>query len=147
VSDRGTVSLDWFSVGILATGLPLAFQEFGPWVGTNAVYAVCVCVLPRFILSSRLADGTRVGALVAGTVLFLYARYGGLVAPLGVPDPATALALSMNRLLTRPELTTIPFLRHTQPRRDPVVVTSAAFGTAFSLVVVALWTGAVSLVP
>jgi hypothetical protein len=55
----------------------------------------------------------------------------------------------MNYLLTRPELTTIPYLRHTLPRRDPaqVVVTSAAFGTAFYLVVVALWTGAVSLVP
>ncbi|WP_152041342.1 hypothetical protein [Salinigranum salinum] len=120
--------------------------------------------------------------LVAGTALFLYARYGDLLAPLGIPDPATvlgpiatarladattdlvpsvtnslstgpvvvaALALSMNYPLTRPELTTISSLRHTLPRRDPaqVVVTSAAFGTAFSLVFGALWTGAVSLVP
>lgn len=39
----------------------------------------------------------------------------------------------MNHVLTRPELTEIPVLHHTLPRRDPdsVVMTSAALGTMF----------------
>jgi hypothetical protein len=55
----------------------------------------------------------------------------------------------MNHLLTRPELTEIPFLRHTLPRRDPdsVVVTSAALGTMFYLLVVTAATGRIVLVP
>lgn len=55
----------------------------------------------------------------------------------------------MNHLLTRPELTDIPVLRHTLPRRDPdtVVVTSAALGTPFYLLVVTAATGRAILIP
>jgi hypothetical protein len=55
----------------------------------------------------------------------------------------------MNRILTRPELTGLPLVRHTLPRRDPasVVVPSAALGTLFYLAVVFLATGRVTLLP
>jgi hypothetical protein len=55
----------------------------------------------------------------------------------------------MNHLLTRPELTDIPYLRHALPRRDPdwIVVTNVALGTAFYLVVVAVLTGQLILLP
>jgi hypothetical protein len=55
----------------------------------------------------------------------------------------------MNRVLTRPELTDLPFVRHTLPRRDPdrVVVTSAALGTAYYLVVVTVWADRLILLP
>ncbi|MFC6942741.1 hypothetical protein ACFQE8_22745 [Salinirubellus sp. GCM10025818] len=36
------LSLDWFSMGILATGLPLAIQNLGPWLGMNAVFLLGV---------------------------------------------------------------------------------------------------------
>ncbi|MFC6942740.1 hypothetical protein ACFQE8_22740 [Salinirubellus sp. GCM10025818] len=60
-----------------------------------------------------------------------------------------AFGVFMNRVLTRPELTGLPLVRHALPRRDPdpVVVTSAAFGTAFYLAVVAAATGRVVLLP
>ncbi len=173
------LSLDWFSVGILATGLPLALQDLGPWLGMNVVFLAGIFLLPR-VLPPGPALATKVGALVAGSALFVYANYGGLL-PVG-PDPAAAvgpvaaLALSaatvdramtmvnslavgpvlvagfgvaMNRLLTRPELRDIPFVRHSLPRRDPdrVVVTSAALGTVFYLVVVASATGDLTVVP
>ena len=52
-------------------------------------------------------------------------------------------------VLTRPELTDIPLLRHTLPRRDPdtVVVTSAALGTSFYLLVVTTAIGRIVLAP
>ncbi|WP_199234029.1 hypothetical protein [Halorubrum sp. CGM5_25_10-8B] len=40
------MSLDWVSLGILATGLPLAIQNFGPWVGMNVVLLVGI-LLPQ----------------------------------------------------------------------------------------------------
>ena len=94
------LSLDWFSVGILATGLPLAFQAIGPWVGMSAVYALGLFVVPRFLSSERAAVGTRAGALVAGTVPFLYARYGDLLVPLGAPEPAAVLGAIATARLT-----------------------------------------------
>jgi hypothetical protein len=176
------LSLDWFSVGILATGLPLAVQAVGPWVGMNAVYAVGLFVVPRLVPSEWVADRSRVLALLVGTAVFGYARYGALLTPLGLPHPATVLgpvatarltdattatllavtnslltgpvvvaglALATNLLLTRPELTSVPYLRHALPRRDPapIVLASAAFGTMFYLGVVGLWTGSVSVLP
>ncbi|MDX5989086.1 hypothetical protein SIM67_12585 [Haloferax mediterranei ATCC 33500] len=176
------LSLDWFSVGILATGLPLAFQRLGPWVGANTVYLLGLFVLPR-LMSGRRETGLKVGSLVVGTVLFLYANYGAVVAGvMGLPAPAALLgpiatmtlseattasllrmtnsvvigpvfvallALSMNRILTRPELTEIPVFRRTLPRRDPaqVVLTSAAVGTLFYLGVVAVSGGSVVVIP
>ncbi|QCC47948.1 hypothetical protein DV707_09910 [Halobellus limi] len=173
------LSLDWVSMGILATGLPLALQNFGPWFGMNAVFAFGVFVLPR-ALPDRRAGGIRLAALVAGALVFLYANYGGAVAAL--PHPSTVLGpvatfslgdaaterlfrlansvafgppvvglfgIAMNHLLTRPELGEIPVVRHTLPRRDPdaVVVASAAFGTAFYLLVVAVVTGDLVVLP
>lgn len=173
------LSLDWFSVGILATGLPLALQELGPWLGMNVVFLAGIFVLPR-VLPKRWAAPTKVGSIGLGVVLFLYANYGGLVPMLPVPaatvGPVATLALSdattaslvrlvnslavgplvvavfgvaMNRVLTRPEVTDTPLLHRTVPRRDPerVVVTSAALGTAFYLLVVAGATGEIVLVP
>lgn len=173
------LSLDWFSVGILATGLPLALQDLGPWLAMNAVFVVGVFVLPRF-LAPRAGRVTKLGAIVAGSGLFLFANYGGSLAvlpdPASVVGPVATLALSdpttaalmrvvnsllvgpplvagfgvlMNNLLTRPELGDVPGVRHTLPRRDPdrVVVTSAAAGTVFYLVVLAAATGELVVVP
>lgn len=136
-------------------------------------------VLPRF-LAPRSARLGKVGAIVLGTVVFLYANYGGALAVLPDPEavvgPIATLALSnrttavlmtavnsllvgppviagfgvlMNRLLTRPELRDVPGVRHTLPRRDPdrIVVTSAAAGTVFYLVVLAVATGQFVVVP
>ena len=173
------LSLDWFSVGILVTGLPLAIQNLGPWLATNAVFLVGLFVLPR-LLSARLTTGVKVATLLVGIGLFLYANYGSALAVL--PDPSMTLGpvatmrlsdattesmmqvvnsilvgpplvavfgVSMNRVLTRPELRDVPMLDHTLPRRDPdrIVVASAAFGTVFYLLVVALATGQLTLVP
>ena len=146
------VSLDWFSVGILATGLPLAMQNFGPWVGMNAVFLLGVFVLPRALPAARRGP-VRLGALVGGSTLFLYANYGAAVgvlpAPASVVGPVATVTLSdaaprqlvtavnsmaagpvlvagfgavMNRIVTRPELADIPVVGHAMPRRDPDLV-------------------------
>jgi hypothetical protein len=143
------LSLDWFSVGILATGLPIAVQKLGPWLSMNAVFLVGVFLVPR-VLSPACGRRAKVGALVGGSVLFLYANYGAAVtvlpAPRGVVGPVATLALSdattttlvwvvnsllvgpplvaafgvlMNHLLTRPELADVPLLEYTLPERDP----------------------------
>jgi hypothetical protein len=173
------LSLDWFSMGILATGIPLALQDFGPWLGMNIAFLLGLFVLPR-PLSARRGKLVKLIAIVLGVALFLYAKYGhvitvlppprvvlGPIATFALGDGATewllqlvnsllfgpivvgTLGVLMNHLLTRPELTEIPFLRHTLPRRDPdsVVVTSAALGTLFYLLVVTAATGRVVLVP
>jgi hypothetical protein len=146
------VSLDWFSVGILATGLPLAMQNFGPWVGMNVVFLLGVFVLPRALPAAQRGP-VRLGALVGGSTLFLYANYGAAVgvlpAPASVVGPVATVTLSdaatrqfvttvnsmaagpalvagfgavMNRIVTRPELTDIPLVGHAMPRRDPDLV-------------------------
>lgn len=173
------MSLDWFSMGILATGIPLAMQNFGPWFGMNVVFLLGVFVLPWAFQTCR-AGALKLFAVVFGGTLFLYANYGGALAPLPAPstvlgpiatftlaDDTTrllyrlvnslafgpvivgAFGVVMNHVLTRPELADIPFVRHTLPRRDPdlVVVTSAAFGTAFYLTVVMVATGQQILLP
>jgi hypothetical protein len=176
------LSLDWFSVGILATGLPLALQEFGPWLGMNLVFLLGVFVIPR-PLPERAARRVAFAAIVLGIGLFVYARYGAALAGMApIPAPATvvgpvatlrltdaaterlflafnsvllgpplvaAVGFAMNRTLTRPELTGLPLVRHTLPRRDPasVVVPSAALGTLFYLGVVFLATGRVVFLP
>jgi hypothetical protein len=177
------LSLDWFSVGILATGLPLALADLGPWLGMNAVFLVGVFVVPRVLPGERLRTVTKFAALALGSGVFLYATYGGAVAamtPIPAParvlgpvatltlapatvewlsrlanshltgPPAVALfAFAMNRLLTRPELATLPVVRHSLPRRDPArtVFVSVALGTVFYLLVVAAAGGPVGLVP
>lgn len=173
------LSLDWFTVGILATGLPLALQDLGPWIGMNAVFLLGLFVVPRW-LSRRQGIAVKFGSIAGGMGLFLFAKYGGKVAalpsPADVVGPVATLALTdattaslaygvnsialgppvvavfavaMNRLLTRPELRDVPLLRHTLPRRDPdrIVVTSAALGTVFYLLVVATATGKLVVVP
>lgn len=173
------VSLDWFSVGILATGLPLAVQNLGPWLSMNVVFLVGIFGAPR-PLSDRWSRRVKLGTLVGGSALFLYANYGTAVTLLPTPrtvvGPAATLALSdattaalvrvvnslllgpplvaafgvlMNHVLTRPELSEVPLLEYSLPERDPdgVVVASAAGGTVFYLVVVAVATGQVLVVP
>ena len=143
------LSLDWFSVGILATGLPLAMQNLGPWLAMNAVFLVGLFVLPRF-LPRRLATTVKATSIVLGVGLFLYANYGGGIGLL--PEPSTVVGaaatislsdattaslmrivnsivvgpiiiagfgVGLNHVLTRPELQDIPVLHHTLPRRDP----------------------------
>lgn len=176
-------SLDWFSVGILATGLPLALQNAGPWLATNLVFLMGLFVLPRW-LPERAVTPTKLAAIALGVLLFGYANYGTAAVAAGVPLPAPAVvlgpvatfsltdattaallrvvnsllfgpvvvalfALAMNRVLTRPELTSLPVVRRTLPRRDPdvTVLASAAVGTAFYLVVVAVATGFLVAVP
>jgi hypothetical protein len=173
------LSLDWFSMGILATGLPLALQDLGPWLGMNVAFLLGVFVLPR-PLAGRRRRLIKFTAIGLGVALFLYAKYGQAIALL--PPPGTVLGpvatltidagtterllglvnsllvgpvvvgafgVFMNHVLTGPELTEVPLLRHTLPRRDPdaVVVTSAALGTLFYLLVVAAATGQVVVVP
>lgn len=173
------LSLDWFSVGILATGLPLAIQNLGPWVAMNAVFLVGLFGLPRF-LPRRQATAVKAASIVLGLGLFLYANYGGAIALLPEPssvvgaiatislsDATTAslmrvvnslvvgplivagFGVGLNHVLTRPELQDVPMLHHTLPGRDPdrIVMASAAFGTVFYLLVVALTTGQLTLVP
>lgn len=177
------LSLDWFTVGILATGLPIALRDFGPWAGMNVVFLVGLFIVPRFVTNARLRGMVKLGGIFLGSGLFLYANYGGLLAALtSIPAPAAVLgpvatfrlsatatvllsrlfnslatgplvvagfALVMNGLLTHPALKTTPLVRHTLPRRDPVrsVVVSAALGTMFYLVVSAIVTGNVILLP
>ncbi|ELZ21116.1 hypothetical protein C475_19198 [Halosimplex carlsbadense 2-9-1] len=172
------VSLDWFSTGILATGLPLALQDLGPWLAMNVVFLVGLFVVPRFVDDTR-AGMVKLLAIAAGSLVFLYANYGGAVGLL--PEPSTVLGPvatfrlgdeatrwllrafnsvlfgpilvglfggMMNRILTRPELSGIPLAEYALPARDPdsVVLTSAALGTAFYLVVVFLLTGRSTLI-
>lgn len=173
------MSLDWVSTGILATGLPLAMQNFGPWFGMNVVFLVGVFALPR-VLPTRRSGGVKLLAIVLGGALFLYANYGAtmpvLPAPSTVLGPLASYTLTdattkrlyglvnslvagpllvgafgvlMNHVLTRPELATTPLVRHGLPERDPdaVVATSAAFGTVFYLLVVAMATGELVVLP
>jgi hypothetical protein len=170
------LSLDWFSVGILATGLPLALQNLGPWLSTNLVFLAGIFVLPR-ALPRRLRLPSRVTSIAFGSGLFLFANYGtlvgldptvlGPVATFRLSDATTAVllrvanalvtgpvlvalfALVLDRVLTREELTSIPFLRRSLPRRDPArtVLASAGLGTVFYLLVVAVATGHIVVVP
>ncbi|WP_318570957.1 hypothetical protein [Salinigranum marinum] len=143
------LSLDWFSVGILATGLPLSLQALGPWIGMNLVFVVGLLVLPQFA-SPRAASGSKLSALVGGPLLFVYAKYGGslpvLPDPAGVLGPVATVALSdattgtllavvnsllpgpvligvfavaTNHVLTHPEIRAVPVVRHTLPDCDP----------------------------
>lgn len=145
-------SLDWFSMGILATGLPLAMQNFGPWFGMNAVFLVGVFALPR-VLPARRRGAAKLFAIVLGTSVFLYANYGdaatalphpstvlGPVATFALGDDTTgwlfrlvnsvtfgpllvgAFGVFTNHLLTRPELADVPLVRHALPRRDSDLV-------------------------
>ena len=173
------MSLDWVSLGILVTGLPLAIQNFGPWFGMNAVFLVGVFIVPR-VVPPWYRPGIKLLAVVAGAAVFLYATYGsavsllpapssvlGPVATVSLTDETTArvfrlansvafgppliaaFGVAMNHVLTRPELRDVPLVRRTLPHRDPdrIVATSAAFGTAFYLLVVASATGEVILLP
>ncbi|SHH02069.1 hypothetical protein [Halobaculum gomorrense] len=173
------LSLDWVSVGILATGLPFALRDIGPWLGGNLVVVLGVFVLPR-VAPERWVVPTKVAAFVVGPAVFLYAKYGAFL-PIG-PAPATVLgpvatlqltpatvellatsvnslalgpvivagfAVLSNRVLTRPEIRSLPVVHHALPHRDPdsVVVVSAVFGTVFYLVFVFAMTGAIVGVP
>jgi len=148
------LSLDWFSMGILATGLPLALQNFGPWVVMNSLFFAGVFVLPRFI-SRRFVGPVKFFGIATGGSLFLFFNYGAMVTWLPAPEtvlgPVATMALSdettnwlmrivnsvavgpvfvglfgvfMNHVLTRPELTDIPLLHYALPRRDPDAVVS-----------------------
>lgn len=173
------LSLDWISMGILATGLPLALGNLGPWLGMNAIFVAGVFLVPQFLPARRRGE-VKIAAIGLGGVIFVYATYGGAIATL--PDPAAtlgpvatlslpdvaverlfrttnsvavgpplvaAVGVGLNRVLTRPELVDVPLVRHSLPQRDPdlVVAINAAFGTAFYLVVVAVVTGQVIVVP
>lgn len=153
------VSLDWFSMGILATGLPLALQNLGPWVGMNALFLVGVFLVPRYLPDSR-GGQVKLSAIALGSAVFLYATYGG--ANTVLPDPASVLgpvatlslsnettasllrvvnsflagpvlvglfAIFMNHLLTRPELSDVPLVQYALPRRDPDTVVSLSAAT------------------
>lgn len=150
------MSLDWVSLGILATGLPLAIQNFGPWVGMNAVLLVGIFVLPR-VLSPRYRPAAKLLAIAAGGAVFIYATYGGAIsflpAPASVLGPVATVSLTdmttewlfrlansiafgpplvaafgvaMNHILTRPELRDLPIIRRTLPHRDSDQVVAAS---------------------
>lgn len=104
------LSLDWFSVGILATGLPLALQDFGPWVGMNAIFVVGIFVLPRFVRTERVATATKFGAIVLGVIVFLYANYGEILSRTVGITPSPAAVLGPIATLTLSEETTTTLL-------------------------------------
>lgn len=81
------LSLDWFSVGILATGLPLALQDLGPWVGMNAVFLLGLFVAPLAIPPARRPE-VKLGAIALGVAVFAYAKYGALAAAVVPSLPA-----------------------------------------------------------
>ena len=143
------VSLDWFSMGILATGLPLAVQDLGPWLAMNGVFFVGLFVAPR-VVNDNSAGALKLLAIGTGSLVFLYANYGGVVTIL--PEPSVILGsiatlrlgdgttqwllrafnsvlfgpvlvglfgTVMNRVLTRPELGDIPLAEYALPARDP----------------------------
>lgn len=153
------VSLDWFSMGILATGLPLALQNLGPWVGMNTAFLVGVFLAPRYLPDTR-GQQTKLVAIVLGSAVFLYATYADTItilpAPTSILGPIATLSLSdettasllrtvnsfvagpvlvglfgvfMNHLLTRRELTDIPLVHYALPRRDPDSVVSFSAAT------------------
>lgn len=105
------LSLDWFSVGIVATGLPLAWQRLGPWVGSNAIFLVGIFVLPQFVTDRRRALQLKIGSLLAGTLVFLYASYGAALAVLVPSVPQPALVLGPVATLALTEQTTATLLR------------------------------------
>lgn len=178
------LSLDWFTVGILLTGLPLAFRDLGLWIASNAVFVLGIFVVPRFLAEERRALAVKLGAIAVGAALIGYVKLGPTVASsvAAVPRPAAVLGpvatvslgqgtlsvlldvmnslvlgpplvallgFVLNRILTHPALKEIPVLRHTLPRRDPwqAVVVSAALGTVFYLLFLALAIGQLVLVP
>lgn len=71
----GPLRLDWFTVGILATGLPIALRDLGPWLGMTAVFLVGLFAVPR-VLDGRAAANARLGSIVVGSALFAYTKYG-----------------------------------------------------------------------
>lgn len=86
------LSLDWFTVGVLVTGLPLALREFGPLAGMNAVFLVGLFVIRRFVKDDSLRGVMKLGSIVLGSGLFLYANDGGrLAAATALPTPAAVL--------------------------------------------------------
>jgi len=104
------LSLDWFSVGILATGLPLALADLGPWLGMNAVFLVGVFLLPRGLPTARARTAVKLAALAAGATLFAYANYGDPVAA-ATPVPAPADVLGPVATLTLAPATVAAFSR------------------------------------
>lgn len=178
------LSLDWFTVGILITGLPLALRDLGLWISMNLVFLVGIFLLPRLVADGRRSVAVKVGAIILGVGLFGYVKFGATAAAVVglVPQPATVVGpvatLSMseqtldfllramnsllvgpplvalvgyvlNRIMTHPEVTNIPLLHYTIPRRDPwkVVAVSASLGTVFYLLFLAALTGRLVLVP
>jgi hypothetical protein len=115
------LSLDWFTVGILLTGLPLALRELGLWIGTNAIFVTGIFLLPRFVDADRPSTAVKVGALLAGMALFAYVKVGGTVGavprPAAVVGPVATLSLTaadigflmrlMNSLLLGPPLVAV----------------------------------------
>jgi hypothetical protein len=65
------------------------------------------------------------------------------------PFLVAAVGYAMNRIMTHPEVTEIPILHYTLPRRDPweAVAVSAALGTTFYLLFVGAFTGRLLVVP
>jgi len=84
--------------------------------------------------------------LTDATTHRLYGLVNSLVAG---PLLVGAFGVLMNHVLTRPELATTPLVGHALPERDPdlVVLSSAAFGTVFYLLVVTMATGKLVVVP
>ncbi|MFC7133687.1 MULTISPECIES: hypothetical protein [Salinibaculum] len=86
------LSLDWFTVGILVTGLPLALRDLGLWLAMNAVFVVGIFLVPRVVDERRRALAVKLGAIALGILLFGYVKLGAAAASLGVvPAPAPLL--------------------------------------------------------
>jgi hypothetical protein len=152
------VSLDWFSLGILTTGVPLAIQNIGPWVSMQLTFLGGIFVVPRLVRPARRGP-IKLATVGLGSGLFVFANYGDLLPVLPRPAPilgpiatatlsdgATAslmavvnslllgpvvvgaFGVAMNHILTRPELTDIPLLSYALPRRDPDTVVATSAG-------------------
>ncbi|MFB6297094.1 MAG: hypothetical protein ABEH56_01075 [Salinirussus sp.] len=87
------LSLDWFTVGILVTGLPLALRDLGLWLSMNLVFLTGIFVLPRLVADGRRSIALKMTALLAGVSLFAYVKLGAVVASVTGVLPAPAALL------------------------------------------------------
>lgn len=76
---RTPLSLDWFTVGILATGFPIALRALGTWIATVALVLAALFAVPFVLDSSRTRTGTQLTLLLAALLLFVYGTYGDVV--------------------------------------------------------------------
>lgn len=122
-------SLDWFTVGILVTGLPLALRDMGLWIGMNGIFLLGIFVLPRFVDDPRRSLAVKIGAIGLGLTLWGYVKLGPTVAadlallprPVAMLGPVATLSMNEATLFGMLEIMNSVLL-------GPPIVAVVAFG-------------------